>query len=453
MHHQATATATPPPRLLAVLAVTALALVALTATPAAAAFPPTSEWCYTATCPLPAPDAINGVLAAEARMFGTGAAECGDGICNIAQGETCGSCPNDCGACQAGGPRTKCVNRNQYAFSFDDGPSAYTAEVIKHFANAGNLKTTFFVIGRQVLDYPQYARNVKAAFDAGHEIGSHTFTHRSLGPNGRVPGPVRSVPNAPQPFSHMRTEMVMTDLAIQSVIGRRPVLMRPPFLETRPESLQFLETAGYTVVNILVDTNDWKLDSTPQATADKVYEQWLAAFNAARGEGSWIHLSHDILPFSVAAVPRMIDYIKKQGIEIVTVGQCLGISTPYRGANDNPFLNTRLGANAGTGSKATGAKSTTTTTTTTALPTATAASNSTNDVLGGNEPAPDPFARLHASATAAATQAPVPTLNPNNNTPNGSNKPSAAAPAVPASLGASMAAVAVALVAAAMGGL
>jgi hypothetical protein len=52
---------------------------------------------------------------------------CGDGMCaGVVEegGETCGSCPKDCGPCQLDvGIIRECVDPTSYALTFDDGPS------------------------------------------------------------------------------------------------------------------------------------------------------------------------------------------------------------------------------------------------------------------------------------------------------------------------------------------
>lgn len=60
--------------------------------------------------------------------------------------------------------------------TFDNGPTAgVTSGVLDLLARRG-IATTFFVIGRKLLD-PDAAALAEAAHAAGHWIGNHTFTH------------------------------------------------------------------------------------------------------------------------------------------------------------------------------------------------------------------------------------------------------------------------------------
>ena len=56
--------------------------------------------------------------------------------------------------------------------TFDDGPGPYTNQLLDVLARY-NVKATFFVTGNQ----PDYYSCIKRAYDEGHSIGVHTFTH------------------------------------------------------------------------------------------------------------------------------------------------------------------------------------------------------------------------------------------------------------------------------------
>lgn len=60
------------------------------------------------------------------------------------------------------------------ALTFDDGPDEDFTPQILDILKKNNAKATFFVVGQKVGWNPEI---VKRAFDEGHEIGNHTFTH------------------------------------------------------------------------------------------------------------------------------------------------------------------------------------------------------------------------------------------------------------------------------------
>src|ERR1700709_2800841 len=76
-----------------------------------------------------------------------------------------------------------CVVPGVVALSFDDGPFALTSEMIDLF-NAADIQVTLFVCGNNGGDYQTvgdssmpYHDTILKAFNSGHQIGSHSFTH------------------------------------------------------------------------------------------------------------------------------------------------------------------------------------------------------------------------------------------------------------------------------------
>ncbi|KAI8846720.1 hypothetical protein BC829DRAFT_398074, partial [Chytridium lagenaria] len=67
--------------------------------------------------------------------------------------------------------------RNQWAFTFDDGPSSFTMDLLD-FLGARNARATFFVIGSSVVNRAGHADILRRAYQDGHQIGYHTWTHR-----------------------------------------------------------------------------------------------------------------------------------------------------------------------------------------------------------------------------------------------------------------------------------
>jgi peptidoglycan/xylan/chitin deacetylase (PgdA/CDA1 family) len=64
--------------------------------------------------------------------------------------------------------------RRAIALTFDDGPDAtWTPRVLDRLDELG-AKATFFVVGRNVANYPEIVRETRAR---GHEIGTHLTTH------------------------------------------------------------------------------------------------------------------------------------------------------------------------------------------------------------------------------------------------------------------------------------
>ncbi|WP_203587387.1 polysaccharide deacetylase family protein, partial [Actinospica acidiphila] len=99
----------------------------------------------------------------------------------------------------------KCI-----ALTFDAGPSEHSARLLD-ILEEERVPATFFLLGKRHIDtYPELVRRMA---DEGHEVASHTWTHRiltELEPDG------------------IREELERTNDEIERLTGRRPTLMRPP---------------------------------------------------------------------------------------------------------------------------------------------------------------------------------------------------------------------------------
>lgn len=70
--------------------------------------------------------------------------------------------------------------------SFDNGPDAETTPRVLDILRERSLQTTFFLVGRKLLDPVNWALAARAR-DEGHWLGNHTFTHTI--PLGENPDP------------------------------------------------------------------------------------------------------------------------------------------------------------------------------------------------------------------------------------------------------------------------
>ncbi|KAI9223763.1 hypothetical protein BC828DRAFT_375158 [Blastocladiella britannica] len=317
-------------------------LLLVATTTLAADLPPPSIWCAISPCPVLPANLVAQANAEALRFFGPAAGTCGDGICDTSRLESCQSCPSDCGTCKVSAAVVKCTKPGVVALTFDDGSSDFTRPLVD-LLQRENVKATFFVIGRKLLN-ATHAAATRYAYSAGHTIGSHTFTHRSMATSQFDPAdpeaPKARSPSKPLSLDALRAEMIMTDLVIEAAIGVRPRLLRPPYLDTTRDALAWLETSGYVAVNINEDSNDWRLRDDPaRATNGNVLTQVRAAHTAAAGAGSWILLQHDVYDYSTTAVASIIAFYRSQGIKFVSVDECLG-ERPYRprGMHSQHFL-------------------------------------------------------------------------------------------------------------------
>ncbi len=65
-------------------------------------------------------------------------------------------------------------SKDKVLFSFDDGPNPGTTEIILTSLKKKNIKALFFLVGENILRYPELVKNI---LEEGHEIGNHTMRH------------------------------------------------------------------------------------------------------------------------------------------------------------------------------------------------------------------------------------------------------------------------------------
>ncbi|KAG9300149.1 hypothetical protein G9A89_010559 [Geosiphon pyriformis] len=209
----------------------------------------------------------------------------------------------------------QCPKKGVWGLTYDDGPSESTPSLLNAL-NSNNLKATFFVVGSRVISYPQ---TLKAAYDKGHNIAVHTWSHPAL----------TSLSN-----EAIVAELKWTLKAIKDIIGVTPVYMRPPFGDTDDRVRALTRAVGlWTVVwTEGFDTDDWSLrpgqkSANAQHVID-IFQGWLDKLPSLAA--GFIVLEHDLFPQTVAAAISVLKVAtKKSGLIIQTVPQCLGDNTPY----------------------------------------------------------------------------------------------------------------------------
>ncbi|WP_404477748.1 glycosyltransferase [Novosphingobium sp. BL-52-GroH] len=199
------------------------------------------------------------------------------------------------------------------ALTFDDGPDPTWTPKILAELEAAHVPGTFFVIGENALGSPGLLQRIVAD---GDELGNHTYTH----PNLANAGPKQT-----------RLELNATQRLVEAYTGRSMTLFRAPYFgdaePTTPDELgPALEAqkAGYTVVGLHVDPNDWQRPGT-QAIIQQVLDQVHSASSANAMNVVLLHDGGGDRAQTVAALPRIIATLKSEGYRFVTASQLVGI--------------------------------------------------------------------------------------------------------------------------------
>ncbi|KAH6691494.1 polysaccharide deacetylase family protein [Plectosphaerella plurivora] len=193
----------------------------------------------------------------------------------------------------------KCTVANTIALTFDDGPYIYTEKAIDTL-NAAGMKGTFFFNGLNWGNINDYKPTLERMLREKHQIGSHTWNHPYLTQVTK---------------SVARAQMIKVEEHLLKLIGKFPVYMRPPYLDTNAQVLGYLKELDYRVISRDVETNDWQKNPTAS----------IAAFISSVNAGNRLVLAHDVHKETVEVLlPAMIKEIQKRGLKAVTVGTCLG---------------------------------------------------------------------------------------------------------------------------------
>jgi len=165
-----------------------------------------------------------------------------------------------------------------------------------------NIKATFFEEGDLVRFRGDIVKKVLAD---GHEVGSHTYTHPDFW-HYKKPD-----------FKEFLTKELEETEAAFAKIGYKPVLLRMPYGYNKPWAREVAASKGYTMINWSFGT-DW--NKMPQEDLAKIYIKHITP-----GAILLMHDGGKDRSRTLYAAGAVIAEAKKQGYEILTVSQLLGL--------------------------------------------------------------------------------------------------------------------------------
>ena len=185
--------------------------------------------------------------------------------------------------------------------TFDDGPDPETTPRVLDALAEHGVRGAFFLIGRRAAACPGIVRRIAAE---GHDVGNHTWSHRSLwlcGPRATqrevVHGHDAIAQAAGQPPRYFRAPWGMTNLAMFPLLGR---LATPcVFWSVQPEgrrpadaAQQVARCARRAGPGAIVDLHD--ADGVPGAGA-RLARALPGIVDALRGRGLTLVPLRDLL--------------------------------------------------------------------------------------------------------------------------------------------------------------
>lgn len=180
------------------------------------------------------------------------------------------------------------------ALTFDDGPSSATTPRLLDILQQRGVRATFFVLGTLAERNPDIIRREAAE---GHEVASHTPYHNQL---------------TNLTHAQVRAEAVEMDRIFTEILGTVPPFTRPPY-GAHNEVVR--DALHQPLITWSIDPRDWA-DRNAAVVCNRVVS---AAFDGA------IILVHDIHATTVDAVPCIVDNLRAQGYEFLTVSELAAV--------------------------------------------------------------------------------------------------------------------------------
>ena len=186
------------------------------------------------------------------------------------------------------------LRANEVLLTFDDGPwPVNTPAVLKALAEHCT-KATFFIVGKHAVYHPDILRQV---FDAGHTVGSHTWSHQNLNRKTITP-------------EQAKAEIEKGISAISISLGQPAApFFRFPALQHPPELVTYLGERNVAMFSTDLDSFDFRARK-PEQVINTIMSK-LKKF------GKGIVLMHDFQHVTAEALPELLNQLKANGYKIV----------------------------------------------------------------------------------------------------------------------------------------
>lgn len=215
------------------------------------------------------------------------------------------------------------LNGKKVYLTFDDGPSAYTSDILDVLSEKG-VKATFFVVGKEEKYYPDYKRIV----DEGHTLAMHSYSH--------------VYKQVYASLDDFKDDVERLHRLIYNVTGYDSKVYRFPGGSSNTvanvniqDCMAYLEEKGY----VYFDWNAQNGDAvdyyvTPEQLNDNVMSY------VRNNKGDTVVLMHDLGSHynTIEALPDLIDTLQEEGYEILPITEK---TTPVRHVQFDPAKTTK----------------------------------------------------------------------------------------------------------------
>ncbi|ARQ02095.1 peptidoglycan/xylan/chitin deacetylase (PgdA/CDA1 family) [Pseudorhodoplanes sinuspersici] len=186
------------------------------------------------------------------------------------------------------------LRANEVLLTFDDGPwPVNTPAVLKALAEHCT-KATFFIVGKHATYHPEILKQV---YDAGHTVGSHTWSHQNLNRKSMTP-------------EQAKAEIEKGISAVSFALGAPAApFFRFPALQHPPELVTYLGERNVAMFSTDLDSFDFRARK-PEQVINTIMAK-LKKF------GKGIVLMHDFQHVTAEALPELLNQLKANGYKIV----------------------------------------------------------------------------------------------------------------------------------------
>ena len=178
----------------------------------------------------------------------------------------------------------------QLCLTFDDGIHAERTPMVLDILKEKQVKAVFFLIGKNIEGNEHIVKRMK---DEGHQIGNHSYEHSAW-------FDLKS-------SQAMLEEIMKTNTILESIIGEKVTLFRPPYGVTNPNLAKAIRKSKLHSIG-------WSLRSMD--TVAKSKEQLLDKLTK-KTKPQDIILLHDRCQVTVDALTDYIDDCQRQGYTFV----------------------------------------------------------------------------------------------------------------------------------------
>jgi len=189
-------------------------------------------------------------------------------------------------------------NTHEYSgvvyLTFDDGPVPGITDKILDILKEYDVQATFFNLGSYVKKNPELT---KRAYDEGHTIASHSYSHRS------------------EMFSSLekfKNEIINTSEAIEEAVGEKPKFFRTPYgTKLKDAYKEIVYSNGMEFVS-------WNCETYDSRKGEKTTEDLLNAVKSTMPKKKdVIVIMHDTYgkQHTVDALPSIIEYFQSINYE------------------------------------------------------------------------------------------------------------------------------------------